>query len=301
MKRIKCDNIEILKKDYLNAFDGWCDKHQRQWYALRYSNGLSFFPERLQDILIAKPSDLAEWYYKYVTISLDNEILREINRIFRYKGQNRSTIAEFFMNHSTTLGISTCHYCESAYVNAYRIGNRQLNHFDIDHFLPKSMCPIISLSLFNLVPSCPVCNERLKRELILGDKEEETSTLNPWTEGYDFDNKVEIIIIPLEAYHSLRYQDNPEKFEIVFKSISEIYQKEIKMFKLEERYGFHKCEALRLLDLMQDYPESHINMICELLGRTPKKVFEDIFSKQFVLENKRMFSKLHQDIIKTYK
>lgn len=53
-----------------------------------------------------------------------------------------------------------------AYINVYTetgkgVAKRQ---FDIDHFLPKGKCPPVALSLFNFVPSCPVCNERIKRE-----------------------------------------------------------------------------------------------------------------------------------------
>src|SRR5690606_32118753 len=38
------------------------------------------------------------------------------------------------------------------------------NHFTLDHLLPQSEYPYLSLSLFNLVPSCYSCNSKLKND-----------------------------------------------------------------------------------------------------------------------------------------
>lgn len=43
------------------------------------------------------------------------------------------------------------------------------NHFDLDHFLPKSICPLVALSFYNFVPSCSVCNEKLKGADMIGE------------------------------------------------------------------------------------------------------------------------------------
>lgn len=262
MKRIELTNSAKLKEDYIKVFDDWYHKNQSQWNEFRtQEDGLKIFPENLFDILIAEPSDSVKWYYQYTNESICVEGQERIKQIFRYKGQNQSIIAKFFMDHSEEMGISTCHYCDTAYINIYHMGKKLRSHFDIDHFLPKSKCPVLSLSLFNLIPSCPVCNERLKREGVLGKIPEETLMLNPYHKEYAFDEEVKIHVIPTEAYHSIRYQDFPDKYKIQFKTESEVYQEELDTFKLNERYDFHKCEALRLLDIMQDYPDTHIEMI----------------------------------------
>ena len=298
MKKIEYKNIGKLKDQYLEVFQNWRTKYQPEWSELRNKlQDLQMFPESLSDILIAKIEDLADWYYNYIHITIDKEYNDKIRTIFKYQGIWQSLISRFFMEHSEEMNLGVCHYCESAYVNTYQSGKLKRNHFDLDHFLPKCYCPITSLSLFNFVPSCPICNERLKRERILGNDIDETIRLCPTSDKYDFDKLVRISVIPTEVYCSLHYMDNPDKFKIEFITHSKEYKKEVEMFKLEDRYDFHKSEALRLLDLKQEYPESHIKMIAELLGREEDNIQESIFGEHFVNENRRVFAKLHRDIL----
>ena len=60
-----------------------------------------------------------------------------------------------------SLGISVCPYCNRAYVNTYCTETGKTRP-DLDHFLPKSKYPYLSMSIYNLVPSCNVCNSSLK-------------------------------------------------------------------------------------------------------------------------------------------
>ena len=71
--------------------------------------------------------------------------------------------------------------------------NKLHNHFDLDHFLPKSKCPIVGLSFKNFVPSCSVCNEKLKRDDMLGNlNRDDLLRLSPTSDLYDFDENVNI-------------------------------------------------------------------------------------------------------------
>lgn len=299
MKKIEYKDIDVLQAQYLDAFQGWCHRHQPEWSNLRMDvPDLQVFPDLLSDILIAKVESLVNWYYQYTRMNINGATIDKVKTIFKYKGQNQSRISGFLMDHAEDLEIGICHYCETAYINSYQSGKRKRNHFDIDHFLPKSVCPVTALSLFNLVPSCPVCNERLKKNNILGDTAEETIMHCPTSDIYDFEEQVSICVIPTEAYHSIHYQDNPDKYKIQFITCSKDFDKEIRMFKLNERYDFHKCEALRLMDLKQDYPDSHIRMIADLLGREGVFIKESIFGEYFVDKNSRLFAKLHRDILK---
>lgn len=298
MKRIDYKDIDDLKAKYLDALQNWRDKHQQEWSNLRMTvPDLQVFPDLLSEILIAKIETLVIWYYQYDSLNINDDAIDKIKTIFKYKGQNQSRISGFFMDLSEKIEIGTCHYCETAYINSYQSGKRKKNHFDIDHYLPKSVCPITALSLFNLVPSCPICNERLKKNRIMGNTVAETIKLCPTSESYNFDELVSVCVMPIEAYHSIHYQDNPEKFKVQFVSSSKEYEEEINVFKLNERYDFHKCEALRLMDMKQNYPDSNIEMIATILGKNKKMVHEDIFGNCFTEQNRRVFSKMYRDII----
>lgn len=69
------------------------------------------------------------------------------------------SIAEFVR----MLDVRYCPYC-----NAETVGTAHLpssEHVpDIDHILPKSSYPLLSLSLYNLVPACNRCNSRFKKD-----------------------------------------------------------------------------------------------------------------------------------------
>lgn len=298
MKKIEYRDKKLLC-DYLHIFDGYLPKMQEEWESIRNKvDGLDEFPHRIERILIAKFEDLARMYsaYKGLNISDANDI--DIRKVFKYNGHWQSEISDFFRTNTDIMGISTCCYCETAYVNAYQVGNRMRSHFDLDHFFPKCKCPILSLSLFNLVPSCQICNERLKRNEILGNNSQEWLLLSPTSDQYAFEKNVKIHVLPNQkAYFCMRYQDNPDKFSIRFNTTMTTYEKVIEMFHLNERYEFHKCEALRLLDLKQEYTDTHIKMISNLLRRSANAIKEDIFHAQFINNNHRVLGKLYRDIL----
>ena len=231
----------------------------------------------------------------------------DIESIFRYTENRRAKITEFFMNHAKQIGISVCCYCDMSYVNTYRSNNgKRHSHFDLDHVLPKSKCPITSLSLFNLVPCCPVCNQRLKRNTVWFADINEAMISSPSSSQYGFDSKVKYRLIPNNSFRVIRYQENIDFFRVEFHTDSPIYKKMISSLYLDERYDFHKSEALRLLDKIQDYPPTYIKMIHNALCQngisySEAKIFEDIFGNKFMLEHNRTFGKLIRDIMKLYK
>jgi len=69
------------------------------------------------------------------------------------------------------IGGNTCVYCNRQYTfNIEKEGGRNDdNRFarpDLDHWFPESIYPLLSLSLYNLIPSCSVCNSSAKGDTI---------------------------------------------------------------------------------------------------------------------------------------
>ena len=182
------------------------------------------------------------------------------------------------------------------------------NHFDLDHVLPKGDCPIVALSLFNLVPSCQVCNEKLKRTRTLGDDEAERSKLSPTSDQYAFENKVRIVIQRRDrGVPKLNCLQHASGYRLTFECKDKDYEKSVRLFRLIERYNYHIVEALRLHDLLSDY-SGYITMLHQLfdgngLGKiyTEDKIREDLFGEKFNKDFHRCFGKLHEDIIKAFK
>ena len=53
------------------------------------------------------------------------------------------------------IGLNTCPYCNRNYI--YTITKGKVNH-QLDHFYPKHKYPLFAVSLYNLIPSCAMCN-----------------------------------------------------------------------------------------------------------------------------------------------
>ena len=89
----------------------------------------------------------------------------------------------------TALNIPVCPYCNMNYILNYNKKGKQKNGADIDHFYIKSKYPEYSLCLYNFIPSCTVCNERIKHE---NNMTRETHVY-PYDEGFnDYDSHFEI-------------------------------------------------------------------------------------------------------------
>ena len=53
------------------------------------------------------------------------------------------------------IGLNSCPYCNRSYI--YSVTSGKVNP-QLDHFYPKSIYPILAVSLYNLIPACAICN-----------------------------------------------------------------------------------------------------------------------------------------------
>ncbi|AEW85352.1 hypothetical protein FCOL_02525 [Flavobacterium columnare ATCC 49512] len=61
-----------------------------------------------------------------------------------------------------SLGMKVCSYCNRQYTFSLSKGKNKITRPELDHFLPKNENPLLSLSFFNLIPSCTICNRDCK-------------------------------------------------------------------------------------------------------------------------------------------
>lgn len=68
----------------------------------------------------------------------------------------------------SSMKVPVCPYCNRQYITMYSTEIKKtrksvsLTTADLDHFYIKSEYPYLSLSLFNFIPSCQICNSRFK-------------------------------------------------------------------------------------------------------------------------------------------
>ena len=88
-------------------------------------------------------------------LKLNKQIGKFINYDHLYEEELRDKII-------ITSGIDICPYCGRQFITRFK----DRSSADLDHFFPKKYLPLLSLSLYNFIPSCQICNSRFKRQHI---------------------------------------------------------------------------------------------------------------------------------------
>lgn len=147
------------------------------------------------------------------------------------------------------IGISVCPYCNENYT--YNIEGIDRN-FDLDHFYDKMRFPILSISFFNLIPSCKVCNF-----FKLGESNEFS---NPYSGCSSSSMKFSLKIKSSDYLYSI------DEFEILTTALKSISKNEkrrisnnIKTFRIKGRYKLHKDIVLDTLQRFQIYNDTYID------------------------------------------
>ncbi|RXJ78053.1 hypothetical protein CRV03_03530 [Arcobacter sp. F155] len=183
------------------------------------------------------------------------------------------------------------------------------DHFTLDHFLDKGTLPLLSLCLYNFVPSCYTCNSKLKKQRnLVVDKFVDVS---PTHKEYDFDLNVKFELfynlseVNKETNFRLININNEDNFELDLNDTSKdkTYEKFIQDFKLKARYKYHKDKALKLIEKKKKYSDSNLKSISKLIYNSEsyfENIKKDIFGEEIFDENigKVSLSKLKKDIAK---
>ena len=136
-----------------------------------------------------------------------------------------------------------------------------------------------------------MCNSRIKGDDLPSEDKNDLLKLSPTSVHADFDNNIAIRLrmIPLD--------DSALGKRYIYFRTHKPYEKFVNFFHLEERYEFHKSEALRLKKLKERYPDSNIKAIARLLKRREATVREDIFQEGFLKREGRCFQRMTMDIL----
>lgn len=171
-----------------------------------------------------------------------------------------------------SLGVRTCPYCNRNYITRYGVKGRK-STADLDHFYQKEQYPLFALSLFNFVPSCPVCNSRMKNVHPADD------TMYPYEEGFGDDVHFELryakkykssekILHIWQAMSKSDYNDIEIKAVIdpgIDSERKRRIEKSKELFHIEEVYADHKQDALEAALRTRIYCEGSYENFCRKL------------------------------------
>lgn len=345
MKKIDYSKLTDINNLYINKI--YSDELQKKWEKLytylRQHYPSQNYPQDVKKILIADFDKLTK-FYSYSKKLLEDE-KKAAKRIFNYDYSKKqlksipkknvlskisksdkysSLIADFFIENAPSLNITCCYYCEMNYIFPYTadIYDKKKNAFiekdkrmfDLDHFFGKSDSPITALSLYNFIPSCQVCNSRIKGEKYLDTlyhlesdissfSLSDFSEISPSSSCYRFDENVTIEIKPNNSEDSsnIGFIDDSDKNQIVFTTTNEPCLRIIKGFNLVERYNFTtiKKEAFLLEELKQKWTDSRIESIVDYFNEqgipiSKKTIISSIFHDT---NDDAIFAKMKRDIL----
>lgn len=208
----------------------------------------------------------------------------------------------------SSLGVEVCPYCNRQYINSWEetLNNQVHITADLDHFYPKSKFPLFSLSLFNFIPSCQICNQRMKGRKF-------SPMIYPFEERFGNDAVFVIDNTGLSSYEELKILQGAmsENINISFfinssasNEIKNKINRSIEQFKLKEIYQSHSNYVAELLVKKRIYSDgTYLEMLKNQFGDLNLNESElDVFLYGFNWQDgediNKPLSKLTYDIIK---
>lgn len=226
------------------------------------------------------------------------DCLAVIEKVFDYHDQlSQSKSKSYWL--ARHIGHNTCTYCNRQYTFTVDGPNDESRKTrpDFDHWFPKSLFPLLSLNIYNLIPSCKICNSSAKGDKIfhLGEY------VHPYAQQED-DPKFKFFPAvsdnPADTWHVVLDRDpvaNPD------------VDNTIKAFGLDEIYDMHgPLEVKDMMDFAQAYNGTYLHMIYNRLlsdlqpsGFTQAEIYRMLFGTESIPSQflDRPLSKLKHDIL----
>ena len=170
-------------------------------------------------------------FYNGLEISVENEKMC----------WNRHTLMQ-------SVNTSVCPYCGRQYITNRKDDTTTAS---CDHYYPKSQYPLLSINMYNLVPSCYVCNSVTKGNRLKGADQ---LHLYPYQDGSEL-LKFRIKIDNADSLYNFSKSDNLIEVEIGEACCESQMQKaksSVDLFELQDIYQYHQKDAFELRRALQE-------------------------------------------------
>lgn len=269
---------------------------------------------RLEKILLGTPEQLhkvneefeqavnnhfkRDVYNEYLILSSKNrpgysvanvhQFFTDLSATFNY---DRLSDDKYYSSYKLTenLGVRSCVYCNRTYALTHRkSGGGRLMNPQLDHWFPQSKYPLLQISFHNLIPSCEICNSRIKNDIEFN------------IEGYFHPYQKE----PEKLKFNYRFDIVRNNYRVYFDEESnEKIKKTSELLFIDEMYNAHTDELKDLITLQKAYSTEYLN---SLKNAFPGANLSDelIYRLAFGTElldgefHKRPMSKFKHDILK---
>ena len=294
MIKINLENEEDILKNHVEKVQQYIN-----FEALQHREK-SYIKQNIEYFLKAKPDEFEDVITKIKQNNIDKNRLK---KAFVGGKNNGGSIgySKFSAKGTTTynaydlaqkLKVNVCSYCNRNYTFTIRNKSSKSTRPDFDHFYDKGTHPILALSFYNLIPSCILCNSRLKSTA----KFSINTHLHPYKDSFNDYAKFRLKIIDSRFFFFFI------GFELELKTTDTKAEKIKEDFALEVLYQEHKDIVLELIQKREIYPDSYIDDLFHQYEGTLFKNREDVLrhiTGGYIEDkdiNKRPLSKLIKDI-----
>lgn len=188
------------------------------------------------------------------------------------------------------LNVNVCPYCNRQYIfTIVKQNGGKCIRPQFDHFYDKATYPYLSLSFYNLIPSCSICNHI---------KGTDSIKINPYIKGFDDDCKFKIDNIS----NCITDGENGD-WSIVFSNKNEDFENHNKTFALEKLYSEHKDYVNEIVIKALAYENRYfedIKKTFELKGLNENCNMDQLIFGNYIetaQHSQRPLSKLTKDIL----
>lgn len=264
LKKLKDDKVEIKKKDTETESEHIkrkekCSSEVKSIVTFLSVNGI-LDDNKVKNILLGKVPDLEKAMVAIGPIE-SIEIQKEFERVYT-NFSNR----KFGYQWAEKLGVTVCPYCNRSYIFTVKKDARNGKvRPQYDHFFPKSIYPYLAVSMYNLIPSCAVCNSGKSDKDSF--KNQKVQYLNPYVEGYG--TKTFLQITPKKKKDRIRgcvglaeeYTVKPKSASDVDKDAAKRIQDTWDLLKLGPLYEKHSDYIRNILQAKQIYTEEYLDQL----------------------------------------
>jgi hypothetical protein len=262
-----------------------------------------FISKNLEAIIKARPAELLvinKAYQKFCKAKGNGSMTNfkyNLTKIFDYKHFSSKSTPNYNAYELTKkLGFNTCPYCNRGFIYTIEGNKEKIVRPDIDHFHAKNEYPLLSLSFYNLIPSCLVCNRTLK------GKKKVQSCLNPYEDDFSDALIFNYFINDVESgkgfnnNYTIFFKENELKKQKVNRC-----NQNVTLFKLKEIYEqSHGNEVAEIIKKHEISSGKYLQMLSKMFPKlgTVQELYNIAFNNYYLEEDfdKRPLSKLTKDI-----
>lgn len=317
---------KVVETEYLHKMLPGLTKRVKQWKVSPFyksfrakllSDWSSDTPKdtgTLEKLLIAKPaeayalnkqlmSDLVPNYEERVFTgkslpTVYKKRLKVLENVFDYDGRLSGSESKSYWL-AGIIGHNTCTYCNRQYTFTVsgKNNNERITRPAFDHWFPKSMFPLLSLNLYNLIPCCTICNSGAKGDSVfkLGEY------IHPYLQD---DDDPHFKFIP-----AVSDSDEKEWHIVLDRDVDKNpdVDNTIKAFALDRIYDLHgPLEVKEIMDFATAYNKTYLlsvysQLINDLggIGYSQEEVYRMLFGAESIPSKylDRPLSKMKHDIL----